>query len=202
MTFSTKTLFILALAFASASGIEAETPSEPVPAEAPQQPLAAARGQTEFESDHAEMQTLETETRFILTGNVKVTGNDLKILCDRLEVYAARGGGSNPTEGLVGPGGIERILAIGNVRIEQEGREATAGQAEVFPQERRIVLTESPVLRDEQGLVSGERITFIQGEGARVERGERGPVRITLPALPDLDTRREPRTGEEPRSVD
>lgn len=154
-----------------------------------EQPVEASESEaappaTVFESEHGEMQTFEEETRFLLRGNVRVTGNNLRVFCDRLEVYAPREGikaGGAPA------GGITRILALGNVRIEQAGREAHAGRAEVFPQEGRIVLTESPMIRDDQGMVTGERITFIQGEArAIVEGGETGPARITLPTLPDL----------------
>lgn len=196
MTFAHRLLsfFVLALLMAvPAAWAETEVPT-PV-----QETLVASPEAEEepppptiFESDHGEMQTLEETTRFLLTGNVRVTGNNLRVFCDRLEVYAPREGFQ--TDGAAQAGGIQRILALGNVRIEQEGREALAGRAEVFPQEGRIVLTESPMIRDEQGMVTGERITFLQGESrAVVEGGESGPARITLPTLPDLGGSAQPR---------
>lgn len=208
MILSIKTLTVLAtsLFFSASFGWASE--DEPRPEESaaavdndeePTPPAAVLdEAATVFESDHGEMQTLEEETRFLLTGNVKVSGNNLRVFCDRLEVYAARDGGDNRGEGLAEPGRIQRILAIGNVRIEQEGREATAGRAEVFPVEGRIVFTEDPMIRDAQGRVTGERITLFQGEArAVVEGGEKGPARITLPTLPDLGIDGEPRNREE-----
>lgn len=145
-------------------------------------------------SDRAEVRTLEERTLFTLTGNVRVSGNNLTVFCDRLEVISLRDeseDGDDVTEGEddgpVSPGQIEEILATGNVRILQKGREAASGRAEVYPREGKIVLTESPVIRDEQGTVAGEIITFYRGEKrAVVEGGASGPARITLPTLPDL----------------
>jgi lipopolysaccharide export system protein LptA len=191
MTLAHRLLFFLAL-FLPCAGPSAWAETEPAPAQSHEEaastsptPKQEVPPPTIFESDHGEMQTLEETTRFLLTGNVRVTGNNLRVFCDRLEVYAPRAGSPQATPTTAG--GIERILAVGNVRIEQEGREALAGRAEVFPQEGRIVLTESPMIRDEQGTVTGERITFLQGEArAVVEGGESGPARITLPTIPDL----------------
>ncbi len=165
-----------------------EKTAEPKPA-APQ-PIIP----TVIEADHAEMVTGDTGTRFVFTGNIVVTGNNLVVRCDRMEVFSTREEQPAATSGPPEIGRMEKIIATGNVHIEQEGREGRAGRAEIFLIEGRIVLTESPVIRNEQGNVSGFRITFIQGEAqAIVESGEGQRARIVLPTLPDLGTETEKR---------
>lgn len=185
--------WVLLLA-STATGQPEEVPPENAPERAPQ---------TVIDSDRVEMVTADGETRFLFTDNVVVTGNNLTVQCDRLEVFSARNEGEREggRDSVTEIGSIQLILATGNVRIEQEGREATAGRAELFPVEGKIVLTENPVIRNEQGTVSGERITLNQGEGrALVERGEDQPARIVLPSLPDLgaEGERRPRGNDRP----
>ncbi len=80
---------------------------------------------------------------------------------------------------------LKRIIATGNVRILQADRIAMAGRAEIYPQEGRVVLTESPVLQNPDGRVSGARITFYQDEReAVVESGDSQRPRVELPPIP------------------
>jgi lipopolysaccharide transport protein LptA len=154
----------------------------------PPKPLPAADSTpTVIDSDRLEMVTLEEETHFVFSDNVIVTATNMTVRCDRLEVFAGRHANAAEGEQTNELGRIQRIFAIGNVRIEQEGRQATSGRAEVFPQEGMIVLTENPVIEDSQGRVSGERIVLYQGESrAVVESGATQPARVFLPTLPDL----------------
>lgn len=150
---------------------------------------------TVIDSDRAEMLMLEEETQFVFTDNVTVTATNLTVRCDRLEAYTSRDEAAR--------GDLDRILAMGNVRIEQEGRFATSGRAEVLLLEGVIVLTENPVLRNEQGSVSGDRITFYRGDSrVVVERGESRRARVVLPNLPDLgaDAAERPRENEQPEN--
>ena len=168
---------------------------------------------TVIDSDRLEMESGEEETRFIFSGNVSVTGNNLVVLCDRLEVttarfeedgespenpasgetpepdsaQAARTGGSATAANPADLGRLRVILATGNVRITQDGREATAGRAELRPREGLIILTENPVFRDAQGTVSGPRIVLDQNRSQAVVEGTTEQrARVTLPSLPDF----------------
>ncbi len=144
--------------------------------------------ETVMEGDRFEMIAHEHELHFFVTGNVRVTGNNIVLTCDRLEGISSRSDEEVRTgERLGGMGRIRNMVAIGNVYVHQEGREAFAGRAEVLPDEGRVILTESPVIRDAQGEVSGERIILYQGlERAVVESSPERPARIILPTLPDL----------------
>ena len=141
--------------------------------------------QTVISSDRLEMQNDGQKAYFLFSDNVKLTGNNLIVTCDRLEVHSNRTGDFNANIGKLGS--IQQILAIGNVSISQEGRTAQAGRAEVLPAEDKIVLTENPTVTDTQGRVSGGSITFYRGDRrAVVESGSTGPARVILPAMPNL----------------
>jgi lipopolysaccharide export system protein LptA len=122
------------------------------------------------------------ETKAICTGNVTVTGTNLKITCDKLELTATRIGektGSVPT--------LEKfryLLATGKVSITQGSRNATCGRAEVLPREEKVVLTENPVVVDHatEFVSAGERITMLRGQ----ERVEVEKPRLTGPPIKDL----------------
>lgn len=161
---------------------------------------------TVIDSDHLKMTKLEEETHFIFSNNVKVTTTDMTIFCDRLEVFAGRQeetAGEETDEETSELGRLQKIVAMGNVRILQEDREATSGRAEVFPREGRIELTEKPVLRNAQGRISGARIIFYQGEQeAEVLSDESQPSRVVLPSIPALGANAEKRERKNERSID
>ena len=84
-------------------------------------------------------------------------------------------------------GKIEKIFASGKVRLVQKDRIATAGKAEIYPQEGKVILLDSPVVTDPQGSLAGYRITLLQGEQkVLVEKGPGQRPKITLPEIPDL----------------
>lgn len=145
-------------------------------------------------ADRLEMKNTGVESHLVFIGNVNLTGTNLTVTCDRVEIYAEqipdiRDPDKKATIGKIGA--LTRILALGNVRISQEGRTATAGRAEVLPIEDRIILTEEPTVTDTENqlTVTGTRMTFFRGErAAQVEN-----PRVVGPALPNLGF---PREGE------
>lgn len=138
------------LALAAAHSLPAQ-PAKPVP--------------TELTSDQLEMTSTDEETTAVATGDVVLTGTNLRITCDRLTVIAARVGDKSAAIGE----GFERfkyILATGNVRIVQGDRESTSQKAEVFPREDKVVLSEDPVIIDHSNgfVAAGEKITLFRGK--------------------------------------
>lgn len=141
---------LLAL-FAAASVRAAEAP--PVP--------------TVITSHKMEMWSTDTETRSVFQDNVVVTGTNIKITCDKLDVTATRLEDVKNKDATVGT--LEKfktLVATGNVHIVQGDREVTCGRAEVFPAEDRVVLTEKPVVIDNSGpyVATGTRIVLLRGE--------------------------------------
>jgi len=61
-------------------------------------------------------------------------------------------------------------------------------EAEIYPQEGRVVLLDSPVVTNKDGILTGWKITLLQGEQkVLVESNPNGGrTRITLPQIQDL----------------
>ena len=157
---------------ASVMGAETKTPAAP-PVPVPP---------TVIESVTLEMRSSDKETTAIFDKNVVVTGNNLKITCDHLEVLATRLG--NPSETVPKLDQFKSLIATGRVHIVQGDREVTCGRAEVFPREEKIILTESPVVIDHSGpyVATGTRIELHRGE--RRLFGEN--IKMTGPPIIDL----------------
>lgn len=144
------------------------------------QPVAPQR--TELTADYLESTSTATETRAICTGNVRLTGTNLTVVCDRLEIISARD--FDPTSTIGELKGFKYLLATGNVRVVQGTREATCGRAEVLPAQDKVILTENPVVLDRAAdiVFRGEQITFLRGE----QRLEVKQPHASGPTLPDL----------------
>lgn len=159
MTLPRPSLYALLL-LGSLTATFAQTPApavKPVPAIVP----------TVITSTEMEMWSTDTETRSIFKENVVVTGNNLKITCDKLDVTATRLADDKNKDATIGT--LEKfksLVATGNVHIVQGDREVTCGRAEVFPAEDKVVLTEKPVVIDSSGpyVATGTRIVLLKGE--------------------------------------
>jgi lipopolysaccharide export system protein LptA len=146
---------------------------------------AAASVPTVITSTSFEMWSTDTETRSIFKENVIVTGNNLRLTCDKLDVTAVRMLGKDDKNAAIPT--VEKfktLVATGNVHIMQGNREVTCGKAEVFPGEDRVVLTEKPVVIDNDGpyVATGDRIVLLRGE--RRIFGDN--IRLQGPAIRDL----------------
>jgi hypothetical protein len=142
----------------------------------------AAPQPTVLTSDHGDIWSVGTETHAIYTGAVTLTGTNLRILCDRLEVIAEGVGDKSATVPVLEK--FKYLLATGHVRIVQGDREATCGRAEVLPREDRVVLTLDPVVIDHGTgwTQTGESITLLRGERRVLVDKPRG----TGPEIKDL----------------
>ena len=148
-------------------------------------PLAAqsvAPQRTELTADDLVMTSTDRESRVVCVGNVQLTGTNLRIVCDRLEIIADRD--YDPTATLGELRGFKYLLATGNVRIVQGQREATCGRAEVLPGDDKVVLSENPVVLDRATdfIGRGEVITLLRGE----QRMEIKQPRFSAPPIQDL----------------
>jgi len=146
---------------------------------------------TELRADDLVMTSTDDETRAICTGNVVLTGTNMKISCDRLEIVAARTGDSTATIGTIE--GFKYLLAEGNVRLVQGDREATCGRAEVLPDQDRVVLYENPVVIDHSSdfIAAGSEITLHRGQ----RKLEVKNPKVTGPPVKDLGPEADSKTS-------
>ncbi len=110
------------------------------------------------------------ENRIIFKGNVMARQKDIMIYSDSLEALVFEDGK-----------GIEKVIAGGNVKIQQGLRVAHCQKAVFFNREQKVVLTGDPKVWEGGNMVSGEEIIF-DIEKNRIEvkggPGGRGKVRV------------------------
>ena len=142
----------------------------------------AAPEVTVIESEQLDMRSTGTETTSVLTGKVVLTGTNLRLTCDRLEIVALNTGDPKATIGKVD--GFKSLVATGNVHIIQGDREAACGRAEVLPGSDKITLTGQPVVVDHaiNWRWTGDELEMLRGE--RQIRGKN--ARFTGPPIKDL----------------
>mgnify|MGYP002044861784 FL=1 len=124
------------------------------------------------------------QTLFRFNEDVQVTATNLDTTCERLEVIAIEK--SNATADTKNTLDLQRIEAHENVVIKQTGRISTAKKATFLPQEGKVVLEGSAVVKDEQGRAAGHRMTLFQGQGRAIVEGgglEGERARVTLPGM-------------------
>ncbi len=157
----------------------------PSPAQTPAVPAAApaAAQRTELEADWVEMKSTETETNVLCVGNVILTATNMRLACDRLEIIATRIGGEE-NEAIATLDRFKYLLATGNVRMQQDQREATCERAEVNPVEEFVILTGEPVLIDRATdiIVTGEEIILKRGQNTVTGRN----IKFSGPEIKDL----------------
>lgn len=151
---------------------------------------------TVIESDGpGEMVSTDQETTITFRDNVRVTGTNMKLTCDYLEVVVLRTGDKAATLGKLEK--FRSMLATGNVHIVQGDREAACGRAEVLPEQEKVVLSGNPVVvdRDQNTRIAGEKITMLRGQRkVEVEK----PV-LTAPPIKDLGVARTPAPAVVPK---
>lgn len=117
----------------------------------------------EIQGDQLDAETVEGGRRLSFAGNVEAEQGDIHLTCDRLEAFYPTGE-SQP----------ERIVARGNVRIEQGERSATCVEAVFHRAEDRIVCTGAPAeLTERCSRAQAEMITFyLETEKLEMVRGK------------------------------
>ena len=120
-------------------------------------------------SDSVESYT--KENLILFKGNVTARQKDMVIYADSLEAVIIEDGK-----------GIEKVIAGGNVKIQQGLRVANCQKAIFYNLDKRVVLTGEPKLSEGDNTVSGDEIIFDMDQN-RVEvkggpEGGRGKVRI------------------------
>jgi lipopolysaccharide export system protein LptA len=165
---------------------------QPMPAPA----QSVAPQTTVIESDGpGEMISTDTETTITFRDNVRVTGTNMKLTCDYLEVVVVRTGDKTATLGKLDK--FRSMLATGNVRMIQGEREAACGRAEVRPEEEKVILSGNPVVvdHDQNTRIAGEKITMLRGQRkVEVEK----PI-LTAPPIKDLGVDQTPAPAVTPK---
>jgi lipopolysaccharide export system protein LptA len=137
---------------------------------------------TVITSDLFDSQSSANETTTHFTGHVVVTGNDITLDCDRLEIISNRVGDQTDTIGQQDK--FKYLLATGRVHIVSAQREATCGRAEVLPLQDKVTLTENPVVTDHANgsVATGDKLVLLKNE----QKVQGTNVRMVLPPIRDI----------------
>jgi lipopolysaccharide export system protein LptA len=101
------------------------------------------------------------------TGNVEAKKGDFLITCQKMQVFYKKAPQEQSSEDV--ESGIDRILAIGGVKIERaQGGIAMAEKAVYYQTDDKAVLTGSPVVKQGKDFVEGDRITIFLSENRSV----------------------------------
>lgn len=122
----------------------------------------------EITSDRVE--TYSRENLIVFKGNVTARQKDMVIYADSIEAVIIEDGK-----------GIEKIIAAGNVKIQQGLRVANSQKAIFYNLDKKVVLTGDPKVWEGNNVVSGDEIVFdIEKDRLEVKGGSggRGKARI------------------------
>jgi lipopolysaccharide export system protein LptA len=89
-------------------------------------------------------------------GNVLAIDPRITVRADKVIAYF--GAGTNTSRQ------VQRMVAEGSVVISQDTRKATSDRAEYVAAEGRVTLTGNPKVESPEGAITGQRITFWQGQ--------------------------------------
>lgn len=121
--------------------------------------------------DSDSLESMQKEGLSIFKGNVVAKQNNSVQYADRMEVYT-----DSKTDR------IERVVSTGNVRIiTRDCRMGTAGRAEYYDAEQRVVLIGNARVWRGADLVTGERITmYLAEDRSLVEGGKQERVKAVF----------------------
>jgi outer membrane protein assembly factor BamD len=141
---------------------EKEKPKKEVLPETEQAKLVGTGQPMDITSDRVE--TYSKENLIIFKGNVMARQKDIVIYADSLEAVVIEDGK-----------GIEKVIADGNVKIQQGVRVANCEKAIFYNLDQKVVLTGDPKVWEGDNIVSGDEIVFdIEQNRIEVKGGPRG----------------------------
>ena len=102
-------------------------------------------------------------------GNVVARSEDMVIFADQISAFYTK------------KGKIKKIVAQGNVKINQDERTATCQMATYFQPSQKIILTGRPKVWQGSNIVSGGKITiFLNEDKISIERGKQNRVNAII----------------------
>jgi lipopolysaccharide export system protein LptA len=159
---------ITALPATPITPLEKEKPKKEVLQEPGQAKLVDKGQPIDITSDRVE--TYSKENLIIFKGNVTARQKDIVIYADSLEAVVIEGGK-----------GIERVVAGGNVKIQQGLRVANCQKAVFYNIDQKVVLTGDPKVWEGNNMVSGDEIVFdIEKNRIEVKGGPGGRGKAKL----------------------
>ena len=113
------------------------------------------------------MVSKQTDKSVVFSGRVRAKQGDLLINCQELTIFHHESGPkAEETAGASNAGPeIERLIAVGNVEIVQEGMVATGDKFEYSANDEKAILTGNAKILQENNLVTGHRVFMNMASG-------------------------------------
>ena len=108
------------------------------------------------------MEADKSKRLIVFKGSVVAKQKDMTINSDELHMHYDESGKD-----------VEKVVAIGHVRVEQGDKTATAQRAEYYKVEEKVVLTGNARLNEASNFVEGERIIVYVKDGRSVVEGSK-----------------------------
>ncbi|MCS7150230.1 MAG: LptA/OstA family protein [Caldimicrobium sp.] len=116
------------------------------------------------------MEVFEDEGLAVFTGKVFAQSKEIKLWADKLYVYYVKGETKR---------NIQRVIALGRVKIERGKWRAVAGKATYFRDQEKLVLEEMPKVWHDDNLVEGDLVfVYFNEDRSEVFSREGGRVRV------------------------
>ncbi len=126
------------------------------------------------------VETYTKENLILFKGNVTARQKDMVIYADTLEAVIIEDGK-----------GIEKVVAGGNVKIQQGLRVANCQKAIFYNLEKKVVLTGEPKLSEGDNTVSGEEIIFDMDQNRVEVKGGPGGAGVRFESIQKRKLKRE-----------
>ncbi len=127
------------------------------------QGLKGKGGPIEITSDR--LDAYNEKKMVVFSGNVVATQQDKTIHADTLNIiYKKEPGPQAKKKPETAGGELDRIEAVGNVRIIQQNRVVTGEKAVYFQNEQKIIVTGDPVLKEGDNVIKGDRVVVLLEE--------------------------------------
>ncbi|MFW5819574.1 MAG: LptA/OstA family protein [Desulfovermiculus sp.] len=136
----------------------------------------------------------QEDRRINFLGQVHVQRPDFELWCEEMTVFLNTENGNEDRdsgrEGNLGSAGnVRKIVAVKNVHLVMEDREATSDRAEYYAQESKIILMNNVELKENKNTVRGQQVTFwLDEERSEIEGKENSRVKaVFYPEQEDKD---------------
>lgn len=149
---------------------------------------AALSSETIVLADSITMRELEAENQFLFDGSVEVMSGAVQMRSQTLTLLADKSteqSVESADDDAIRVGEVRRVIAEGNVRIEQRGQVATSDKVVFHPKAERAELSGNPRVTNGEAIVVGEVMQLRPGL-AIVEGTDGERVKVILPVMPDL----------------
>ncbi|MFZ0198490.1 MAG: LPS export ABC transporter periplasmic protein LptC [Candidatus Sulfotelmatobacter sp.] len=123
----------------------------------------------------------DVDRRAHYSGGVTARGNGFEATADEMDVYFAARSQSSASQSLSSPSRLDRMMADGNVVIQEPGRRAH-GQTLVYTaSDDKFVLTGGPpsIFDAERGKITGVSLTFFRADDRVLVEGEASTPVVT-----------------------